>query len=71
MWPKFRNSGISMREVILNWILSGFNQKNNFFWGVSWFKLYNLELGLRMALKFNNSVAKVLIISVRKFWGSN
>ena len=48
MWPKFRNSGISMREVILNWILSGFDQKNNFFLGVSWFKLHNLGLGLEI-----------------------
>ena len=32
MWPKFGNSSISMREVITNWILLGFDQKNRFFW---------------------------------------
>ena len=34
MWRKFGNSNISMREVIIIWILEGFNQKNHFFWGV-------------------------------------
>ena len=34
MWPKFGNSSISVREVIITSILSGFDQKNFFFWGV-------------------------------------
>ena len=34
MWPKFGNCGISMKEVIITWILKGFDQKNCFFWGV-------------------------------------
>ena len=34
MWPKSGNSGISMREVIITSILWGFEQKNQFFWGV-------------------------------------
>ena len=34
MWPKFGNSSISMREVIITSILLGFDQKNRFFWGV-------------------------------------
>ena len=33
MWPQFGNSGISMREDIINSILLGFDQKNHFFWG--------------------------------------
>ena len=28
MWPKFGNSSISMREVIITSILQGFDQKN-------------------------------------------
>ena len=31
--PKFGNSSISMREVIIISILKGFDQKNNFFCG--------------------------------------
>ena len=34
MWPKFGNSGISMREVIIISILNRFDQKNRFFWGM-------------------------------------
>ena len=34
VWPKFGNSSISIREVIIISILYGFNQKNYFFWGV-------------------------------------
>ena len=32
MWPKFGNSSISMREVIIISILWEFDQKNHFFW---------------------------------------
>ena len=35
MWPKFGNSSISMREVIITSILSGFDQKNCFIGGVA------------------------------------
>ena len=34
MWPKFGNSSISVREVIITSILQGFDHKNHFFWGV-------------------------------------
>ena len=34
MWPKFGNSSISLRELITTSILSGFDQKNRFFWGM-------------------------------------
>ena len=33
MWPKFDNSSISMREVIIISILYGFDQKNRFSFG--------------------------------------
>ena len=31
MWPKFDNSSICIREVIITSILYGFEQKNHFF----------------------------------------
>ena len=34
MWPKFGNCSTSVTEVITTSILSGFDQKNRFFWGV-------------------------------------
>ena len=35
MWPKFCNSSICIREVIITSILLGFDQKNRFFLGVT------------------------------------
>ena len=55
---KFSNSSISKREVIITSILLGFDQKNRFFEGWSWFKFNNLGLALGTALKFYISVAK-------------
>ena len=69
MWPKFGNSRISMRKVIIISILQGFDQKNHFFDRWSWFKFNNLELALGIALKFYTSVPKGLKLKVRKFWG--
>ena len=34
MWPKFGNSSISMRKVIVTSILERFDQENHFFWGM-------------------------------------
>ena len=34
MWPKFGNSSISVREVIITSILQGFDETDRFFWGV-------------------------------------
>ena len=34
MWPKFGNSSISMRKVIITSILWGFDKKIRFFWWV-------------------------------------
>ena len=34
MWPKYGNSKISMREVIITSVLKGFDQKQHLFWGV-------------------------------------
>ena len=69
MCPKFGNSRISMREVIVTKILQGFEQKKQFFEWCSWFKFNNLGLALGMTLKFYTSVTKGLKLKVRKFWG--
>ena len=69
MRPKFGNSSISMREVIITSILYGFDHKNQFFEGCSWFKFNNLGLALDMALKFYTSLVKGLKLKFRKFWG--
>ena len=72
MWPKFGNSSISMREVIITSSLKGFDQrKTAFFEGWwSWFKFSNQGLVLGTTnLKFCTSVAKGLKLKVRKFWG--
>ena len=58
-----------MKEVIIISILSGFDQKKQFFDGFSWFKFNNLELALGMALKLYSSVGKELKLKVRKVWG--
>ena len=68
MWPKFGNSAVSMREVIIILILWGFDQKNNFFWGVILVQVNYLGLALGMSLKSYASVAKGLKLKVRKFW---
>ena len=67
MRPKFGNSSISMREVIITSILQRFDLKNQFFEVCYWFKFNNLELALGMALKFYTSVAKGLKLKVREF----
>ena len=69
MWPKFGNSSISIREVIITSSLKGFDQKNHFFEGSSWFKFNNLGLTLGTNLKFYTSVTKGLKLKVRKFSG--
>ena len=67
MWPKFGNSSISIREVIITSILWGFDQqKINFFERWSWFQLNNLGLILGMPWKFYTSVAKGLKLEFKK-----
>ena len=55
-----------MREVIITQILYGFDQKNWFFEGWSWFKFSNLRLLLGMALTFYSCVEKGLKLKVKK-----
>ena len=58
MWPKFGNSIISMRKVIITSILQGIDQKNRYFEGWSWLKFNNLGLVLGKNLTFYSNVIK-------------
>ena len=58
MWPKFGNSSISIRQVIITLILKRLDKEKHFFEGWSWSKFNNLGLTLGMALTFYTSVAK-------------
>ena len=58
-----------MGEVMTTRILKGFDQKNCFFEGWSWFKFNNSALALGANLKFHTKVPKGLQLKVRKFWG--
>ena len=71
MRPKLCNSRISMKDVITTSILQGFDKKNHFFEGRSWFKFNNLGLALVMVLKLYTSVAKGLKLKVRNVLGTN
>ena len=54
MWPKFVNSSISMREVIMKIIrIQGFFYKGSFV-GWYWFKCSNFGLAVEMALWQND-----------------
>ena len=65
MQPKFGNSSISMREVVITSTLQGFDQENHFFEEWSWFnKFNNLGLALGVKLKFYTFVAKGLKLKV-------
>ena len=63
---KVGNSSISMRAFIISSSLQGFDPKNRFFEGRSWFKYNKLELTLCTSLKFYTSVAKGLKRKTRK-----
>ena len=52
MWPKFGNSSVPMRKVIITSVLKVFEQINHIFEGCSWFNFNNMGLALDMALKF-------------------
>ena len=69
MWPKFCNSSISMREVIIMSIFRDLTRKTIFFEGYPCFKFNNLGLALDIALKFYTSVANRLKLKVRKCFG--
>ena len=68
IWPKFGNSSISMREVIVTSILSVFDQGGRRGWW-SWFKFNNLGLVRGTNLKLYTSVKKRLKLKFKMFWG--
>ena len=61
MWPKFGNSSIFMKKVIIT----------NIFVECSWFKFNNLGLTVGMDLKFYTSVAKGLKLKEIKVFGGD
>ena len=67
MWPKFGNSSISVREVIITSIYKDLTRKNAFFESWSWFKFNNLGLAQVTNLKFNSNVTNGLRLKFRKF----
>ena len=56
-----------MKEIITNFILQRFDQKNPDFLRGSWFKVDDVGLVLVTALQINSSVTKGLKLKVRKF----
>ena len=56
MLPKFGNSSMAMRQVIITSADKELTRKNTFFEERSWFKFNNLGLALGMALKDYTSV---------------
>ena len=69
MWPKFGNSSISIREVIITSIYMDLTKKPTFFEGWSWFKFSNLGLARGMTLKFYNSGVKGSKLKAESFVG--
>ena len=70
IWPKFGNSSISMREVIITSILFFFfllGGGGGGWW--SWFKFNNLGLVRGTNLKLYSSVEKRLKLKFKMFWG--
>ena len=47
MWPKFGNSSISRRNVIITSFLQEFDQKNHFLWGVVLVQVQSFGTGTR------------------------
>ena len=68
IWSKFGNSSMSIRDVIITLTLSGFDQKNHFFEGWSYFSFNNLGLALGIALRCYTTVGKGFKVKVKKFW---
>ena len=59
LWPKFRNSSISMREKLSQpQFYKDLTRKTAFYEGWSWFKFNNLGLAPGKNMKFYTSVQK-------------
>ena len=69
--PKFGNSRICIREVIITSILQGFDQKNRFFWGVVLVQVeyfgtgtrYKLEILHQPVKRIKTKSQKVLVVN--------
>ena len=68
MWPKFGNSSICIREVIITSNFKGFDQKNRFFWGVFLVQVQHFGTGTRC--KFSTVCQRVKTKS-QKVFGPN
>ena len=62
MWPKFDNSIISMREVVITSIFWGFDQKKTFFWGVVLVQVQLFGTGTRYDLKTLHKCGKNFLL---------
>ena len=71
MWPKFGNSSISMREVIIISILKGFDQKKQFFWGVLLVKVQWFGTGTEYDVKILHQCGKRVKTTSQKVLGAN
>ena len=69
MWPKFGNSSISMREVIITSILSRFDQKSRFCWRVVLVQVKNFLADTRYKLEILHQCDKKTKLRIRKFCG--
>ena len=69
MWPRFGNSRISIREVIIISVLKEFAIKTTFLKRWSCFKFNTFEEPLGMTLKFYTSVEKGLNLKDKRFLG--
>ena len=72
VWPKFGNSSISIREVIIISILQGFDQRIHFFWGVVLVQIQQFGTGTRYELDiFRQCGKKVKTKSQKVLWVSS
>ena len=72
MLPKFGNSSISIKEVIIMSILQGFDQKNYFFCGVVLVEVQWFGNGTRYDLEILHQCGKSIETKIQKvLWGTS
>ena len=71
MWPKFGNSRICIREVIITSILRGFDQKNHFFWGVVLVQVQYFGTGTRYKVEVLHQPVKRIKTKIEKVLVAN
>ena len=70
-WPKFGNSKIFMREVIITSSLQGFDQKNHFFWRVVLVQVQQFGTDTRNELEILHQCGKTIKTKSQKVLGGN